>query len=90
MPEDEEAIHPENPLEACFMDLEEADDEYLLQWALALEGQEYWKREPKFEPQNFSTRKIPPTKLSIEKVPQLDLKTMPNHLNYAFMGTNST
>ncbi|XP_016470678.2 uncharacterized protein LOC107792929 [Nicotiana tabacum] len=88
--EEDETLNVKDPLEACLMNLEEMDGEGLEEWAMALEGQGFWKREPQFEPLRLEERATPPAKPSIEEPPQLDLKPLPAHLRYAFLGANST
>ncbi|KAK4733841.1 hypothetical protein R3W88_008102 [Solanum pinnatisectum] len=39
---------------------------------------------------DLKNRPTPPTKPSIEEPPVLELKQLPNHLRYAFLGTNNT
>ncbi|KAG5631575.1 hypothetical protein H5410_003292 [Solanum commersonii] len=39
---------------------------------------------------DLKNRPIPPTKLSIEEPPVLELKQLPGHLRYAFVGTNNS
>ncbi|XP_070054408.1 uncharacterized protein [Nicotiana tomentosiformis] len=84
MQEEEEIVHHADPLEACLLNLDKLNGEDLVEWALDLEGQGYWKREPKFEPLNLFERKTPPAKPSIEEPPQLELKPFPSHLRLAF------
>ncbi|XP_070054913.1 uncharacterized protein [Nicotiana tomentosiformis] len=88
--EEDETLNVKDPLEAYLMNLEEMDDEGLAEWVMALEGQGFWKREPQFEPLHLKKRATPPAKPSIEEPPQLDLKPLPSHLRYAFLGPNST
>ncbi|XP_075101923.1 uncharacterized protein LOC142177347 [Nicotiana tabacum] len=88
--EEDTTLNVKDPLEACLMNLEEMDGEGLAEWVMALEGQGFWKREPKFEPLRLEVRAIPPAKPSIEERPQLDLKLLPAHLRNVFLGPNST
>ncbi|XP_070045838.1 uncharacterized protein [Nicotiana tomentosiformis] len=90
MEEDDEALNAKDPLTTCLMNLEEVNGEDLAEWVLALQGQGYWKRELEFEPLHSEERKTPPAKPSIEAPPQLELKPLPSHLRYAFLGPNST
>ncbi|XP_075098975.1 uncharacterized protein LOC142175869 [Nicotiana tabacum] len=87
--EDDETLNVKDPLEACLMNLEEMDGEGLAEWVMALDGQGFWKREPQFEPLCLEERATPPAKPSIEEPPQLDLKPLPAHLKYVFLGPNS-
>ncbi|XP_070041459.1 uncharacterized protein [Nicotiana tomentosiformis] len=90
MEEDDEALNTKDPLAACLINLEEVNGEDLAEWVLDLEGQGYCKREPEFESFHLEERKTPPAKPSIEEPPQLELKPLPSHLRYAFLGPNST
>ncbi|XP_075098008.1 uncharacterized protein LOC142175322 [Nicotiana tabacum] len=85
-----ETLNVRDPLEACLMNLEDADGEELAEWVMSLEGQGFWKREPQFEPLHLEERATPIAKPSIEEPPQLDLNPLPTHLRYAFLGPNST
>nr|XP_009626931.1 uncharacterized protein LOC104117569 [Nicotiana tomentosiformis] len=88
--EEDETLNVKDPLEACLMNLEEMDGEWLAEWVMALEGQGFWKREPQFEPLRLEERATPPAKPSIDEPPQLDLKPLSAHLRYVFLGPNST
>ncbi|XP_075092474.1 uncharacterized protein LOC142172702 [Nicotiana tabacum] len=72
------------------LNLDEANCEDLAEWVLALEGQDFWKRELEYEPLLLEERKTPPPKPSIEEPPKLELKPLPSHLRYAFLGPDST
>ncbi|XP_019240969.1 PREDICTED: uncharacterized protein LOC109220956 [Nicotiana attenuata] len=88
--EEDATINVRDPLEACVINLENVDGEELAEWVMALEGQGFWKREPEFEPLHFEERTSPPAKPSIEEPSQLDLKPLPAHLRYTFLGPSST
>ncbi|XP_070013021.1 uncharacterized protein [Nicotiana sylvestris] len=88
--EEDEALNAKDPLVTCLMNLEEVDVEELVEWVLALEVQGYWKREFEFEPLHLEERKTPPATPSIVDPPQLELKSLPSHLRYAFLGPSST
>ncbi|XP_070031630.1 uncharacterized protein [Nicotiana tomentosiformis] len=90
MEEDDETLNAKDPLTGCLMNLEEVNGEDLAEWVLALQGQGYWKQELEFEPLHSKERKNPSSKPSIEAPPQLELKPLPSHLRYAFLGPNST
>ncbi|XP_019231247.1 PREDICTED: uncharacterized protein LOC109212093 [Nicotiana attenuata] len=85
--EEDETINVRDTLEACMMNLENVDGEVLVEWVMALEGQEFWKREPEFEPLHLEERKTPLAKPSIEEPPQLDLKPLPAHLRSYLTGS---
>ncbi|XP_070023120.1 uncharacterized protein [Nicotiana sylvestris] len=86
---DDEVITIEDPLAACLMNLDEVNGEELAEWVLALEGRGFWDRTLEFEPLHLENRETPPAKPSIEEPPQLELKPLPNHLKYEFLGPNS-
>ncbi|XP_070032874.1 uncharacterized protein [Nicotiana tomentosiformis] len=90
MEEEDETLNTKDPLATFLMNLEEVDDEDLAECVLALEGEGYWKRELKFEPVHLEERKTPPAKPSVEYPPELELKPLPSHLTYVFLGPSST
>ncbi|XP_070004125.1 uncharacterized protein [Nicotiana sylvestris] len=88
--EDNVTLTAKDPLEACLINLKEMDGEGLARWVMALEGQEFWKREPQFESIELEKRATPPAKPSVEEPPKLELKLLPAHLRYVFLGPDST
>ena len=66
------------------------DGEGLAEWVMALEGRGFWSREPQFESLELEKRATPPAKPSIEEPPKLELKPLPDHLRYVFLGPDST
>ncbi|XP_070022076.1 uncharacterized protein [Nicotiana sylvestris] len=87
---DDVTLTAKDPLEACQTNLEEMDSEGLAEWVMALEGQGFWKREPQFESLELEKKATPPAKPSVEKPPKLELKPLPAHLRYVFLGPDST
>ncbi|XP_070023007.1 uncharacterized protein [Nicotiana sylvestris] len=87
---DDEVLTIEDPLAACLMNLDEVNGEDLAEWVLALEGRGFWERNLEFEPLHLEKRDTPPTKPSIEEPPKLELKLLPAHLRYEFLGPDST
>nr|XP_016502100.1 PREDICTED: uncharacterized protein LOC107820352 [Nicotiana tabacum] len=87
---DDVTLTAKDPLEACQTNLEEMDSEGLAEWVMALEGQGFWKREPQFESLELEKKATPPAKPSVEKPPKLELKPLPTHLRYVFLGPDST
>nr|XP_009793011.1 PREDICTED: uncharacterized protein LOC104239950 [Nicotiana sylvestris] len=87
---DDEVLTIEDPLAACLTNLEEVNGEDLAEWVLALEGRGFWDRELEFEPLHLGKRETPPAKPSIEEPPKLELKPLPTHLRYEFLGPDST
>nr|XP_016508105.1 PREDICTED: uncharacterized protein LOC107825721 [Nicotiana tabacum] len=88
--EEDKTLNAKDPLAACLMNLEEMDGEDLAKWVLAIEGRGYWKIELEFDPLHLEERKTPLVKPSIEEPPQLELKQLPSHLKYAFLGPKTT
>nr|XP_016494548.1 PREDICTED: uncharacterized protein LOC107813760 [Nicotiana tabacum] len=88
--EDDMTLTVKDPLEACLTNLEEMDGEGLAKWVMALEGRGFWSREPQFESFELEKRATPPAKQSIEEPPKLELKPLPDHLRYVFLGPEST
>ncbi|XP_070022574.1 uncharacterized protein [Nicotiana sylvestris] len=87
---DDELLTVEDPLAACLTNLEEVNGENLAEWVLALEGRGSWERNLEFEPLQLEKRETPPAKPSIEEPPKLELKPLPAHLRYEFLGPDST
>ncbi|XP_070007229.1 uncharacterized protein [Nicotiana sylvestris] len=88
--EDDRTLTVKDPLEACLTNLEEMDGEGLAEWVMALEGRGFWLREPQFESLELEKMATPPAKPSIEEPPKLELKPLPDHLRYVFLGPDST
>ncbi|XP_070029436.1 uncharacterized protein [Nicotiana sylvestris] len=86
---DDDVLTIEDPLAVCLMNLDEVNGEELVEWVLALEGRGFWDRTLEFEPLHLENRETPPAKTSIEEPPKLELKPLPNHLRYEFLGPNS-
>ncbi|XP_070022684.1 uncharacterized protein [Nicotiana sylvestris] len=87
---DDEVLTIEDPLAACLTNLEEVNGEDLAEWVLTLKGRGFWERNLEFEPLHLEKRETPPSKPSIEEPPKLELKPLPSHLRYEFLGPNST
>ncbi|XP_016509413.1 uncharacterized protein LOC107826887 [Nicotiana tabacum] len=88
--EEDVTLTTKDPLEACLINLEEMDGEGLAEWVMALEGQGFWKREPQFESLELEKRATPLAKPSVDEPPKLELKPLPAHLRYIFLGPDST
>lgn len=86
----DEMLTIEDPLDACLMNLDEVSGEELAEWVLALEVRGFWDRTLKFEPLHLENRETPPVKPSIEEPSKLELKPLPAHLRYEFLGPDST
>nr|XP_016507125.1 PREDICTED: uncharacterized protein LOC107824834 [Nicotiana tabacum] len=87
---DDEVLTIKDPLAACLTNLEEVNGEDLAEWVLALEGRGFWERNLGFEPLHLEKRETPLAKPSIEEPPKLELKPLPGHLRYEFLGPDST
>ncbi|XP_070009850.1 uncharacterized protein [Nicotiana sylvestris] len=87
---DDELLTIKDPLAACLMNFDEVKGEELAGWVMALEGRGFWDRTLEFEPLYLKNREAPPAKPSIEEPPKLELKPLPAHLRYEFLGPNST
>ncbi|XP_075099043.1 uncharacterized protein LOC142175930 [Nicotiana tabacum] len=88
--EDDMTLSVKDPLKACLTNLEEMDGEGLAEWVMALEGRGFWSREPQFESLELEKKATPPAKPSIEEPPKLELKPLPDHLRYVFLGPDLT
>ncbi|XP_075099282.1 uncharacterized protein LOC142176112 [Nicotiana tabacum] len=88
--EDDVTLTAKDLLEACLTNLEEMDGEGLAELVMELEGQGFWKKEPQFESLELEKRSTPPAKPLVEKPPKLELKLLPSHLRYIFLGPDST
>ncbi|XP_070023357.1 uncharacterized protein [Nicotiana sylvestris] len=86
---DDELLTIKDPLAACLMNLDEVKGEELAGWVMALEGRGFWDRNLEFEPLHLENRETPPAKPSIEEPPKLELKPLPAHLRYEFLGPDS-
>ncbi|XP_070025719.1 uncharacterized protein [Nicotiana sylvestris] len=87
---DNEKLTIEDPLAACLVNLDEVNGEELAEWVLALESKGFWDRTLELEPMHLENRETPLAKPSIEEPPKLELKPLPAHLKYEFLGPNST
>ncbi|XP_070007082.1 uncharacterized protein [Nicotiana sylvestris] len=87
---DDEMLTIEDPLAVCLMNLDEVSGEELAEWVMALEGRGFWDGTLEFEPLHLENRETPPAKPSIEEPPKLELKPLPAHIRYEFLGPDST
>ncbi|XP_070019414.1 uncharacterized protein [Nicotiana sylvestris] len=87
---DDEMLTIEDPLAACLINVDEVNGEELAEWVLALEGRGFLDRTLEFETLHLENRETPPAKPSIEEPPKLELKSLPAHLKYEFLGPDST
>ncbi|XP_070029698.1 uncharacterized protein [Nicotiana sylvestris] len=79
-----------DPLEAVLLNLDVNEDEGWVECVNALHGMGSYSYEPQKLFLDLENRKTPPTKTSIEEPPVLELKPLPPHLKYEFLGPSST
>ncbi|KAJ4716943.1 DNA-directed DNA polymerase [Melia azedarach] len=82
--------HPQEPLEACIVHAQstDAEDERVVECARYLEATlPFIHRKPKFEELMRTPDPSLPTKQS---VPKIELKPLPAHLHYAYLGPDSS
>ncbi|XP_070014971.1 uncharacterized protein [Nicotiana sylvestris] len=83
-------INVEDPLEALLLNHDVTEDEVLVEYVNALQGMGSYSYDPRKLSFNLENRKTPPIKPSIEEPPILELKPLPPHLRYEFLGPCST
>ncbi|XP_075108953.1 uncharacterized protein LOC142180779 isoform X1 [Nicotiana tabacum] len=83
-------INVEDPLEAVLLNLDVNEDASRVECVNSLHGMGSYSYQPRKLSLDLENRKTPPTKPSIEKPPVLELKPLPSHLMYEFLGSNST
>jgi len=83
-------INVEDPLEAVLLNMDVNDDVSRVECVNALHGMGSYSYEPQKLSLDLENRKTPPTKASIEEPPVLELKPLPPHLRYEFLGSNAT
>ncbi|XP_070049584.1 uncharacterized protein [Nicotiana tomentosiformis] len=83
-------INVEDPLEAVLLNHEDDEKADLIEYANALQGMGSFTYGPRKLSLDLENRKTPPTKPSIEEPPTLELKPLPSHLRYDFLGPCST
>ncbi|XP_070026235.1 uncharacterized protein [Nicotiana sylvestris] len=83
-------INVEDPLEAVLLNFDVNKDESRVECVNALHGMGSYSYEPQKLSLDLENRKTPPTKPSIKEPPVLELKQLPLHLRYEFLGPSST
>ncbi|XP_070004155.1 uncharacterized protein [Nicotiana sylvestris] len=83
-------INVEYPLEALLLNLDVNEDEGKVECVNALHGMSSYSYEPRNLSLDHKNRKTPPTNPSIEEPPILELKSLPSHIRYEFLGPSST
>ncbi|XP_070036018.1 uncharacterized protein [Nicotiana tomentosiformis] len=79
-------MNVEDPLEDVLLNYDEDEKEGLVECANALQGMGSYACGPQKLSLDLGNRKNPPTKPSIEEPPTLELKPLPSHLRYEFLG----
>ncbi|XP_070047250.1 uncharacterized protein [Nicotiana tomentosiformis] len=83
-------INVEDPLEVVLLNHDEDEKEVLVECTNALQGLVSYTYGPRKLSLDLENRKTPPTNPSIEEPPILELKPLPSHLRYEFLGPCST
>ena len=83
-------INVEDPLEVVLLNLDVNEYASRVECVNALHGMSSYSYEPRKLSLDLENRKTPPTKPLIEKPLVLELKPLPPHLRYEFLGSNST
>ncbi|XP_049399781.1 uncharacterized protein LOC125863840 [Solanum stenotomum] len=78
-----------DPLVAVIMNIEGDGIEDYDELVAALDRFEFHSKPKKLE-LDMKNRDSPPTKSSVEEAPQLELKALPSHLRYVFLGRDGT
>ncbi|XP_070013405.1 uncharacterized protein [Nicotiana sylvestris] len=83
-------INMEDPIEVVLLNHDVNENEGLVKYVNALQGMGSYTYEPRKLSLDLENRKTPPTKPSIEEQPILELKLLPSHLRYEFLGPCSS
>ncbi|XP_070017998.1 uncharacterized protein [Nicotiana sylvestris] len=83
-------INVEDHLEAILLNLDVNEDKGWVECVNALHRNGSYSYEPCKLSLNLENRKTPSTKPSIEEPPVLELKPLPSHFRYEFLGPSST
>lgn len=83
-------INVEDPLKAMLLNLDVNEDASRVECMNALHGMGSYSYEPRKLSLDLKNCKTPPTKPSIEEPLVLELKPLPPHLRYEFLGLNFT
>ncbi|XP_070007706.1 uncharacterized protein [Nicotiana sylvestris] len=81
----------DDTLEAILLNIDDDEEkDGYVECVIALHGMGSYTYEPRKLYLDLQSRKAPPTKPSIEEPPTLELKLLPSHLRYEFLGPCST
>ncbi|XP_070022241.1 uncharacterized protein [Nicotiana sylvestris] len=83
-------VNVEDPLEAVLLNMDVDDDAERVECVSALHGMGLYSYEPRKLSLDLENHKTPPTKPSIEEPSVLELKPLPPHLRYEYLGPNFT
>ncbi|WRX14111.1 Reverse transcriptase domain - like 10 [Theobroma cacao] len=82
--------NPNDPLEACLVANSDRDDDEFIEYSNLLNAHFRFRTNHQFEFLNISASLMPASKPSIEEPLTLELKPLPAHLSYAFLGKSFT
>ncbi|XP_070007561.1 uncharacterized protein [Nicotiana sylvestris] len=89
--DDSATMNVEDKLEAVLLNLDDdKESDGYMECVNALQGMGSYTYEPRKLSLDLENRKSPPTKPSIKEPPTLELKPLPSHLRYEFLGPPST
>ncbi|KAL5563874.1 hypothetical protein UlMin_033621 [Ulmus minor] len=80
----------EDSLQSTMLDDSNLEDEIAEEWAWIETKQGVGKQKMQFESLDMSSREFKLPKLSVDESPALELKPLPSHLRYAYLGALST
>ncbi|KAL5564932.1 hypothetical protein UlMin_028096 [Ulmus minor] len=80
----------DDSLQSSMLDDSNLDDEIEEEWAWIETKQGVGKQKMQFESLDMSSREFKLPKLSVDESPALELKPLPSHLRYAYLGDLST
>ncbi|KAL5561252.1 hypothetical protein UlMin_030999 [Ulmus minor] len=80
----------ENSLQSAMLDDSNLEDEIEEEWAWIETKQGVGKQKMQFESLDMSAREFKLPKFSVDESPALELKPLPSHLRYAYLGDFST
>ncbi|XP_015161562.1 uncharacterized protein [Solanum tuberosum] len=77
-------------LPAVIMNFDRDEIDEYDELVFARDGVNFSRRQPKKLDLDLKNRDTPPTKPSVDEPPKLELKALPSHLRYVFLGKNNT
>ncbi|XP_070054764.1 uncharacterized protein [Nicotiana tomentosiformis] len=83
-------MNVDDTLEAVFLNIDDDEMDGFIECVNSLQGMGSYNYAPRKLSLDLDNRKPPPTKPSIEEPPILELKPLPPHLRYEFLGPYST